>query len=378
MKYIADTLCQNKKTGYAVCGDHCLCKRTPAGTLYVLCDGVGSGVYANIAAISCAERLQTLWRSGFSLRAAVETVAASMHRARTEDIPFSAFSAAHILADGGFTAYTYEGPKPILLQGGQASLPAPRYYTATYEVIGETTGRLDYGDALLLCSDGVTQAGMGHGYGMGIGESAVVKLVNQNSALPPEALTQLLAEHCKTVSAGRFEDDTTVALLQCKTARELSLFTGPPSKPAMDQEYVELYKNAVGGRVICGSTTTDIFARELGLEVMHFPPRGGMGNLPEYFMEGADLVTEGAITLSQVCNLLDEPPEQLDGNSSVKQLCVLLHRADVVHLHIGKAVNDAHESTLFKQIGVRVRRSVVETIAEKLRAKGKLVTERYY
>ena len=378
MKFFTDFLSQNIKNGHVVCGDYCLCERTPLGTLYVLCDGVGSGIYANIAAIACAERIKELWLSGFSLRAAAETVASSMHRARTEEVPFSAFSTAHILPDGHFAVYSYEVSKPILVQAGEASIISPRFYTVSYEVMGESLGRLDYGDALLLTSDGVTQAGMGHGYGFGIGEETVCKVINRSGIPPSDKLAESIAAHCKQVSGKKFEDDTTIAFLYCHEAAEVNLFTGPPSKPALDKDYAAVLQNISGKKIICGSTTMDIISRELDLPVETIMPRSGMGSLPEYFIEGVDLAAEGAITLSQVCNVLDEPVDKLGDNTVVKQICIMFKEADVISLHIGKAVNDAHENFMFKQIGVRVRRNVVQMIAQKLRTMGKLVTERYY
>jgi len=378
MKFFKDFFIQNIKTGHTVCGDYCLCERTPVGTLYVLCDGIGSGVYANIAAIACAERIRELWLSGFSLRAAAETVASSMHRARTEDVPFSAFSTAHILPDGHFTVYSYEVSKPILVQAGGASVMSPRFYTVGYEVVGESLGQLDYGDALLLTSDGVTQAGMGHGYGFGIGEETVCKLINRSGLPPSEKLAKSIAMHCKQVSEKRFEDDTTIAFLYCREASEVNLFTGPPSKPSMDKDYAAVLQKSSGKKIVCGSTTMDIISRELDLPVETIMPRSGISSLPEYFIEGVDLAAEGAITLSQVCNVIDEPLDKLEDNTVVKQICVMLREADVINLNIGKAVNDAHENFMFKQIGVRVRRNVVDAIAQKLRFMGKLVTEKYY
>ncbi len=99
MKFFDDFLCQINKQNYAVCGDYCVCERTTAGMIYVVCDGIGSGIYANISAINCASRILELFHSGMSIRMISEMVAASMHRARKEDIPFAAFSAAVILPE---------------------------------------------------------------------------------------------------------------------------------------------------------------------------------------------------------------------------------------------------------------------------------------
>ncbi len=110
MKFFEDKVSKHIKDGYSVCGDAYMCERMVNGTAFILCDGIGSGVYANIAAITCVNRMMEMIRRGMSVRMASETVASSMHGARKQDIPFSAFSAAMILPDGQFIVYTYEAP----------------------------------------------------------------------------------------------------------------------------------------------------------------------------------------------------------------------------------------------------------------------------
>ncbi len=380
MKFFDDFLCQENKKSHTVCGDYCVCERTSAGMIYVVCDGIGSGIYANISAITCASRIGELFRGGMSIRMTIEKVAASMHRARKEDIPFSAFSAAVILPDGRFTVYSYEAPSPVLLQNNHATVPASRFYTAEFEVIGEVSGKLHMGDSLLLFSDGVSQAGLGHGYGMGIGSEGVADYINRNYSSDDSIakLPERIMQMCKTLSAGRCEDDTTLALLYCRDAKEMTLLTGPPSKPSLDHSYALDFMRMPGQKVICGSTTTDIIARELELEVITLSIGNSFGQLPEYWIEGTDLVTEGAITLNQVYNILDEPTERLSGNSVTERLCLMLRDADIINMMIGNASNAAHEDLIFKQIGVHVRKSTIGQISDRLKKMGKLVIERYY
>lgn len=379
MKFFDDFLCQKIKKSQTVCGDHCVCKRTPTGMIYVVCDGIGSGVYANIAAITCADRLLELFRGGMSIRSACETVAASMHRARSEDIPFSAFSAAVILPDGQFVAYSYEAPNPVIMQNNHAAELAPRFYTTGFEVIGEVTGTLHTGDSLLLFSDGISQAGMGHGLGTGIGSDGVASEINRNFN-PDDGVAELpqkIVEMCKTVSAGNYEDDATLVLIHCREARELTLLTGPPSEKSLDNVYATDFFNMPGQKIVCGSTTVEIVARELNFKIVTLS-MGDSFQPPEYFIEGADLVTEGAVTLNHVWNILDEPPERLTGNSVAERMCLMLHNADVIHLMMGNASNTAHTDLIFKQVGVRVRKSIIQQIVERLKNMGKLVIERCY
>ena len=380
MKFFEDIVKQKPKHNQIVCGDTFLCERTLESTVFVLCDGIGSGVYANIAAITCANRLIELSRGGISMRSACRTVADSMHRAKEEDIPFSAFSAVKILNDGQFIVYNYEAPSPILLKGGIARTLKPTFHQAGYEVIGESSGILDIGDGLMLISDGVTQAGLGHGHSFGIGADGIEKYVNrkmnhgENLYGIPDDILEMSAEVC----GGYYGDDTTVAILHCRTASQLTVLTGPPAHRSRDREFVEKFMSMPGFRVVCGSTTADIVSRELDREVKLVRPGTSFDSPPEYGIEGIDMVTEGAVMLNQVYNILEETSDQFIENTVVERLCSLMQNVDVITFLIGNAINDAHTSLVFKQMGVRPRHTTVKLIAECLRKMGKLVIEEYW
>ncbi|PKM86068.1 MAG: hypothetical protein CVU87_13280, partial [Firmicutes bacterium HGW-Firmicutes-12] len=260
MKYIEDIVKQESKHNQIVCGDTFLCERTIENTEFVLCDGIGSGIYANIAALTCANRLIELFRTGVSLRYACEKVADSMHRARKEEIPFSAFSVAKILNDGQFTVYTYEAPIPILIKDGRAQPLKPYFYTASYEIIGESSGTLGIGDALVLCSDGATQAGLGNGYFFGIEVEGVADYINTRLTYGGNLfdLPQEIIKMCCKVSGGNYADDITVAVLKCREAAQLTVMSGPPSVKTKDPVITKRFISSPGTRVVCGSTTADI------------------------------------------------------------------------------------------------------------------------
>ena len=379
MKFFADITAQNYKHGQRICGDAFACERDERGVVFIICDGIGSGMYANIAAISCVSRLKELLSRGVSLRAAAEMVAASMHKAREAEIPFAAFCAAAISPDGHYSVYTYESPAPIRIADGVAEALAPEFYTAGYEVVGEASGLLENGDGLLLFSDGVSQAGLGHGYAWGIGSDGVAAFVNKELAAGcqtaelPAAINTMSA----AISGGRYEDDTTCALLHCREAAELIILTGPPSRAAKDSDFVAEFMARPGRKVVCGSTTTEIAARELNREARLCPVDQSFGSPPEYRIEGIDLATEGAVMLNQAYNLLDEPLENL-GGGVVERLCAMMHQADAIHFMLGGAGNAAHGGLLFKQIGMLPRKKAVGLIAEKLKSLGKLVIVRTY
>lgn len=368
------------KRGQIVCGDNYLCERTADGTEFVLCDGIGSGVYANIASITCASRLIELFRSGVSLRFACEVVAESMHRARTEDIPFSAFCAVKILNNGQFTIYTYEAPNPIAILDGIAIELKPHFYTVGYEILGEVSGVLKTGDSLIICSDGVTQAGLGGSRPLGIGTDGVAEYINRELLLNlslreiPDEIIKMTAK----MTGGVFMDDTTAVLLNCREATELSVLSGPPSNRSNDAAFAARLLTVSGNRAICGSTTAEIISRELGRDIRLYRDRISFDSPPEYIMEGADIVTEGAVVLNQIYNIMDADRDDFFEESPARKLCAMMRNADIITFIVGNAQNDAHNDLIFKQLGIRPRKTAIKMITEKLKSMGKLVvTENY-
>lgn len=380
MKFFEDKVAQATKKGKIVCGDSYLCARALDYTEFVVCDGIGSGVYANIAAISCASRLLELFRTGVSQELACEMVAESMHRARKEDMPFSAFTAARILHDGQFTVYSYEAPPPVLIKDGTASVLKPHFHPVGGEVLGESSGTLNVGDCLVLCSDGITQAGLGRGYTYGIGPEGLTNYLNRCllKNVPVFKLPGKTLDFAELISGMHHEDDATIALIRCREAREVTVLSGPPTYKSKDKAFVERFMNAPGKHVICGSTTAEIVGRELGREVLLMSSTISFSAPPEYYIEGIDLITEGAVALNQIYNILGEDTDKFVSNTSVERVCMLLRNADAVTLMIGRALNTAHLELVFKQLGIRPREATIRLLADKLRAMGKLVVEEYY
>ena len=380
MKFFEDIVGQVSKSGKIVCGDAYLCDRTLDYTEFVLCDGIGSGVYANIAAISCASRLIELFRAGISQEAACEMVAESMHRARREAIPFSAFTAARILNDGHFSVYSYEAPAPIAILDGTAAVLKPDLHRAGEEVIGESSGTLAAGDSLILCSDGITQAGTGHGYIFGIGEDGVADFINAclQRGVTRQDIPGKVIDMTGLLSNGRHDDDKSAAILNCRQALEVNVLTGPPALKSKDRAYVERFMSRSGLRVVCGSTTADILSRELKRDIRLKSAGASFASPPEYEMEGIEIITEGAVALNQMFNILGENPEHFKYDSPVERLCSLLMKADVVTFMVGRSINTAHMELLFKQLGIRPREPTIRLIIQQLRDMGKLVVEEFY
>ena len=218
MKYLSTWVEHVRKDGQNVCGDVSVCRRQNGQTYFILCDGVGSGEYANGAANACVDRLMGQLLAASDPAAACAEEAAYMHQARDAEFPFAAFTAVVLNDDGSYAAYAFEAPGPLHICGTRVSVLPRETMAAGEESIECFSGRLENGEYLLLISDGVSQAGLGKGFGYGIGEQGAARYLNLRLAAYPDAdlrkMLQALASYTAKISGG-YLDDTSLALLQC-------------------------------------------------------------------------------------------------------------------------------------------------------------------
>lgn len=379
-KYMEVVEAQSAKRTGRICGDYVITERTPEATLTVVADGIGTGIKARVAAVMCASRLMELTKVGFTLREACSKIVHTMHEARTKDIPFSAFSASWVLNNGHATIMSYEIPSPILINNRLAAyLPKQRFYPLGLEMIAEVNCMLDYGDGIVMVSDGVSQAGLGHQYRMGWGVQGACDFINGCLAqgydlrgIPGKVLNKV-----KEISGATYGDDTTCVAVFCREAKTLNVLTGPPANKNSDKKVITEFMAMKGTKIVCGSTTSEITARVLGVPVEMKAISSAYHKPPSYELRGVDYATEGAICLNQVHNILGESADKLEADSSVSDLYRLFHSADTINFIVGTASNPGHENIVFRQMGVFPREVIVKLLAEKLTKMGKLVNIEY-
>jgi len=372
---------QALKQGQNVCGDYILTDRDETSTYIVLCDGIGSGLYAHISAVMCANRILTLMKSHMDLKVLGHKIAAFMTRARKEeDFPFAAFCATAVSSDGRFRIVTYENPEPLLAEHTTVSRMEQTFTADSGEVVGICSGVMTSGDAVFMMSDGVTQAGMGEGYGFGWGTEGVLGYANdqlqQKKSI--EALINNIMTNVQTMCGGIHKDDASFIAVTARKARILNIMSGPPKSKTDDKRMVDDFMSRSGKKVICGSTTADIYAREMNKQVTTQLVSNSLANPPKYQIEGIDLVTEGALTLNQTYNILDMDADTYDELNTVTELSLLIKEADRVNFLVGGAYNMGNEGLAFKQLGVHPRRLIIELIAEKLSKAGVDIDITYY
>lgn len=379
--YVEVTTAQSPKNERYICGDLLVVERTIDSTLVLLCDGIGSGPKAHLAARLCSSRLIENLRLGISLREACKSIIETMHAARYDNIPFSAFIIAYILYDGQTTILSYEMPPPLIVENSQAFLPEIRFYPFAGEEMGELLYKIDSTKSILLMSDGVTQAGIGCGYKQGWTSKGVRDFAShfliQNDLI--NDLPQKILNNALSISKDALGDDTTAVLITCRPGSTLCIMTGPPRDNKMDTEIIKDFLSMDGDKIICGSSTAEMFSREtlIPVKMEHLPL--SPFDPPSYSIKGIDLVTEGCITLNQTLNLLHESHLDQSDDSSVTNLVNYLNKADRIFILVGQASNESQSSSqIFKKIGLTPRLKVIENLVTQLKKMGKLAHIKYY
>jgi hypothetical protein len=369
------TLCQTSKHGKEACGDVISVVRRENETTLIICDGVGSGVSAHIASTLCKARLESLLTGGFSMHDAFLSVAAGMEQWKQPGKPYAAFLIAQIRSDGYASAVGYEIPVPIWVTPQQAAL-LPSHSFMEESITGwQVNCYLRSGEGLVFLTDGITQAGLGGQWPGGWKTQGVTDFLNsllkKGTGLSGIA-SQIHRKACDYDNYGR-HDDMTVLTALCRHGRTLNIFTGPPADKKLDKQAVKQFMDLPGAKVVCGATTAAIVAKALGRELQMEQDPTSLITPPKYFIKGIDLVTEGAITLNQLNNVLDVPSDHFDEINAVTELYDLLMQSDRIQFFLGAGKNPANSSVCFVQRGVLSRETIVPLIAEKLRRKDKCV-----
>jgi nucleotide-binding universal stress UspA family protein len=164
------------------------------------------------------------------------------------------------------------------------------------------------------------------------------------------------------------KDDATCGVIYFREPRKFMLITGPPFYKIKDFDFVGRIKDFDGKKIICGGTTAEIIARELGLEVTIQHVRKDLNALPPVAeMEGFELISEGILTLRKVEEILENYNSDTRlGDTTPEEIVKLLLQHDVIDIIVGTRINWAHQDPE-QPIELELRKYVVKRIVQILR-----------
>ncbi len=368
---------QKKPAGEIACGDVFQSNiiKEEDRTILVMSDGIGHGIKASVLATLTATMALKYTKLHTKPEVAAGIIMEALPKSSDGKENYATFTIIELEHDGKVRIINYDNPPVLIIRNG--SLFQPREYEL--KIRGEANlGKLlrcrefiaHKEDRIIFMSDGVPQSGLGNerfpmGWGM---ESVENFILNQVERMPNISATKLSRKILnQAIMNDNFavKDDTTCGVIYFREPRKFMLITGPPFYKIKDYDFVGRIQDFEGKKIICGGTTAEIIARELGLEVKIQHLEKNLHALPPVAsMKGFEMITEGILTLGKVEDILenynsdtkleDSPPERV-----VK----LLLQHDLIDIILGTRINWAHQDPE-QPLELELRKFVVKRIVK--------------
>lgn len=382
MNYVVEDAYQSMaRYGEELCGDHVEVAKVQDGTIFVLSDGLGNGVKANILATLTSKIAIGLLKKNLPLEEIIGTIVQTLPICQVRNMGYSTLAILKVFNDGQAHLIELDTPTAFVLRQGNVSPLEMEERLIHGKLIKEARFMLDKGDCVFLASDGIIHAGIGGLMDFGLGWEGVAEHIGEfdPKAMSMEQMVDKLMRICQAYYLMEPGDDFTLIGAQLRDPRHLTVMTGPPMNPADDSLMARRFARTRGRKVICGGTTAQIFSRELNRELICTFDYVDPDIPPVSHIEGVDLVTEGLLTLNKTCQYLKEYryPECPQGEDGASLLTRELLGADEITVLVGGAVNEAHQS-LNLPFDLGIRTQVMERLVASLEALHKKVNVVWY
>lgn len=369
---------QCRKAGENICGDAFCSLKLADEKRYisVLSDGLGSGVKANILASMTAHMAMKFTAGGVDFAHAAEIMMEALPVCRVRKISYATFSIVDCRLGAPTRIIEMDNPGCMIVRNGRKlsvpckTLASPRWRDRRMHFLQMD---MQPEDRIVLLSDGISQAGLGApAYPLGWREEGCRDFVLDVISREPDVSARQLAKRCLREALNkepgyRPHDDMTCAVIYFRRPRGLLLLSGPPFHAGRDAEYARMLQNFSGTKVICGGSTANIVARELGRNV-EMDLEDLSDDLPPISrMDGVHLVTEGILTLTRVAAMLEDG-RRTEGRNGAVRLFELLLESDSIRFVVGSRINEAHQDPRLP-LDIEFRRNIVKRIARALETK---------
>lgn len=364
------------KNGQNVCGDAFESTRlhNENRLIATLADGLGSGVKANILATMTATMAQRFSAANRDIMKFSRIMSDSLPICQVRRISYSTFTIVDCILEE--TARIVEqGNPPFLLIRNGMSIPIDRE-----RIGGEDEARAIYaasftpvsGDRVIICSDGVSQAGIGsrdYAFGWQIEgcRDYILSILEEKPDISARELSLMVRNAALAKWPERIaKDDISCAVIYFRKPRKALVLSGPPFDQKRDGEYAMMLKAHRGCSIVCGGTTAQIIARELGETNQIDMDSAGNDLPPASKMRSASLVTEGILTLTRVVQYLEK--REYPKNDPAGKIIDILMDNDEIKFVIGTKINEAHQDPTLP-IDLEMRRNIVKRMKKALEKK---------
>jgi hypothetical protein len=370
--------CQKNKHGQDICGDSFMTHKLVEEdrVISVLSDGLGHGLKANILSTMTATMALKFTASDVDLISSSETIMNALPVCRVRNISYATYTIVDIRKQTDISIVEMDNPPFLLIRHGEAiTVPFKEVESPSLEGRKMKTYSLKAcpEDRLVIMSDGISQSGIGTeqlklGWRVEGCKRFVLEQVCRDPQISARSLAgKILAEALTKEVGGKAYDDMTVAVFYFRKPRRLLVLTGPPFHQNRDAHFANIFETFKGRKVICGGTTANIVARELQREVVDHLETTDGDIPPIATFEGADLVTEGLLTLTKVAQFL-EKGETTSRRNAASMLLERLLESDSIIFLVGTKINEAHQDPTHP-MDLEIRRNLIKRIAKILERK---------
>lgn len=372
------------KYGEELCGDQVELCQNDEWTTLVLADGLGSGVKASILSTLTSKLLCKMIANDIDIIDCIETIIQTLPVCKVRRLAYSTFSVIHVNRQGEGCLFEFDNPQAIWYHDGHSMDFAREEMLIRGKKVYKSNLQLQKNDLVIVMSDGTVHAGVGKILNFGWTRPQIMEHLDRTirPGMSARAVACMLASACNDLYLDKPGDDTTVAAIRIREPLQVNIMVGPPVDRDSDNYYVTSFMHEEGKKIVCGGTTAQIVARQIGkpLETsFDFPDKDVP---PIGFIEGIDLATEGVLTMRRLLELSDRylsisdlTPKTFHRKDGASRLAsILFEEATSIVFYIGQSVNKAHKGL---EIDTTMKLKLVEHLAANLRAMGKKVTLYY-
>lgn len=365
---------QQFKSGEVVAGDTFLSRKIDGEDRFVavLSDGLGSGIKANVLSTLTASMAVNYRSRQKPLTESLITIMDTLPTDSKKNIAYATCSIADIDYSGEASIVEFENPEFILLRENKHIEPRKKLIKVNTKqgvrTLLSSQLMLFKGDRLVFVSDGVTQSGLGlRNLPMGWERSRLIEFIldyiNKHPDVSAKDLSRVVMQKALHNDIFEAKDDITCGVVYLRAPRKLLICTGPPYDEKQDPYMAQLFDTFPGKKIICGGTTAHILARELNRKVTGDGRQAIKTNLPTTArMDGAELVTEGILTLGHLADIIQNYKEDEEiEESPARAILDLLRSSDIIDFIVGTRINEAHyDPTL--PVEMEIRRNLVRRL----------------
>ena len=374
--------------GEQLCGDHVeVVEQNENSSVIVLADGLGSGVKASILSTLTSKIISTMIAEGLSLETCVSTIAETLPVSSDRGVAYSTFTIIHLIGNHTAEIIRYDNPDVIFIRDGELFDFPKQELNIDGKKIFKSVIRLQEDDIMIAMSDGCPHAGVGAAYNYHWKWEDISEFMQGIAMVgyTAKTLATMLVDETEKEYGYEPGDDATACVVRIRKRAPMNVLFGPPRNPDDAKRMMALFFSKEGKRIICGGTTASIAAKYLRKPLHASTQFFDKDVPPTSELEGADLVTEGVITMSKVIEYAQDALEQNKlyekwsfGRDGASMICRLLfEEATDINFYVGRAVNPAHQNPDLP-INFHLKMNMVEELSEDLKKMGKRVKVSYF